>query len=56
MFLSFHFYGLECHSSARTCHSCCPEQVFLKDLPSQKLLVVEVGEQHFLPFLELQAT
>jgi len=55
MFWSFHFYGVECHSFAQTCHSCCPKQAFLKDLPSQKLLIVEVGVR-MLTSIELQST
>jgi len=30
-------------------HSCCPKQAFLKDLPSQKLLIVNVGATRWPP-------
>ena len=36
------FTALSVIGSPGQCHSCCPEQAFLKDLPSQKLLIVEV--------------
>jgi len=33
----FQFYGSECQSFARTCHSCWPKQAFRNDLSNQKL-------------------
>jgi len=36
-------------ASPGQCHSCCPKQDFLKVLPSQKLLIVEVKGQHPAP-------
>jgi len=53
VFWSSHFYGPECHRFTRTMPLVLSKQAYLKDLSSQKLLIVNLGarmltEQRFI--------